>query len=106
MEYIPRENLGEGYGVVFFPILEILGQAQPKDITFPSSHTLESELCAALRAAVPLSTVPAEDFQTVWDGDTCPDVNGSISHQWPNPGKEIKKRSSNNTGNIINFQTS
>ena len=100
MEYIPRENPGEGYGVGFFPILEVPGQAQIKDIVFPSSRTLETELCSALRAAVPATTVKVEDFQNIWEEDRCPDGNGSINLRWPNPGKDLSGKRKDNTGKL------
>ena len=99
MQYIPRENPGEGFGVAFLPILEVPGQAAVKDINFPSSHSLETELCSALRDAVWASAIPAGDYQAKWDEGSCPAVTGSISHQWPNPGKEIRKKTTSNTGN-------
>ena len=89
MEYIPRENPDEGYGVRFFPTLEVPSQAQIKDIVYPSSCTLETELCLALRAAVPATTVKGEDFQNIWEGDKCLDRNSSINLHWPNPGKDL-----------------
>ena len=102
VEYIPRENAGEGFGVAFFPILEILGQTPVEEITFPSSLTLETELCAALRAAVPTSSIAAADFTTTWDGDNCPPITGTILHQWPNCGKEVKQKKAGNKGNNTN----
>ena len=60
-----------------FPILEILGQASPNDITFPASYAIETELANAFRAALPPSTVQAAEFETVWAGEACPDVNGT-----------------------------
>ena len=38
------------------------------------------ELCKALRA---------ENFQDTWE------ISRFISHQWPNPSKEIKKKNTN-----------
>ena len=76
MEYIPRENEGEGYGVAFFPILEVIGQAPVESIAFPTSLTLETELCTALRAALPTSTVAADEFEDNWDEDRAPPVSG------------------------------
>ena len=102
VEYIPRENNGENFGLAFFPVLEILGQAAPKDIRFPSPHALETELCEAMRAAVWANTIKADDYMNKWEEDEHPAVTGSISHQWPNPGKQIKKKASN-TGNILSF---
>ena len=84
-----------------FPILEILGQASPNDITFPASYAIETELANAFRAALPPSTVQAAEFETVWAGEACPDVNGTLRLRWPAPGKDLtnKKRPSTNTGN-------
>ena len=82
----------------------MVGQAQVKNITFPTSHTMETELSNALRAAVPASTIPASEFQTTWDLDTCPEVNGVLTIQWPTPGKNLinkAKQPSNNSGKEI-----
>ena len=61
---------------------------------------LESELCRALRAAVLATTVGAADYQATWDGNQYPESTGTVTHLWPNPGKELKKKSTSNTGNI------
>ena len=76
-----------------FPILEILGQASPNDITFPASYAIETELANAFRAALPPSTVQAAEFET--------EANGTLRFRWPAPGKDLtnKKRPSTNTGN-------
>ena len=109
VEYRPRENPGEGFGVAFHPILEIAGAAAEKDISFPPSYCLETELCMALRSALPLSTVAVEDFEETWIADKCPDVNGAIDPAtiWPVPGKNMagqtKKKPANKPGNNTNF---
>ena len=98
MEYLPRENLGEGFGVGIFPILEILGQADTNDITFPASYAIETEVCNALRAALPPSTIPAAEFEAAWAGEACPEANGTLRCRWPNPGKDLSnRRKGNNT---------
>ena len=39
MEYDPRENLGEGYGVWFFPLVEITTATLITKINYPFSYT-------------------------------------------------------------------
>ena len=106
MEYFPRENPGEGYGVGIFPILEVLGQANPNDITFPSSYAIEVELASALRAALPTSTVLTANYETVWAAENCPDSNGTLRCRWPAPGKKLsdKKKANTNSGNSLTSQ--
>ena len=91
-----------------FPVLEILGQTSPNNITFPASYAIETELSNALRAALPPSTVLAAEFETVWSGEACPEANGTLRCRWPTPGKDLskKKRPSSNTGNGLTPQIS
>ena len=51
------ENAGTNYGVGFIPTLEITGAQDPTKITFPSSHALNTELCALLAMTEPANAV-------------------------------------------------
>ena len=106
MDYFPRENPGEGFGVGIFPLLEVPGATTADKINFPASYSLESELCSAMQAALPLSTINKEEFGAVWSGASCPAVNGTLRCKWPSPGKNLanKKKAGNgnsSTGKVV-----
>ena len=104
MDYFPRENPGEGFGVGIFPLLEVPGATTADKINFPASYSLESELCSAMQAALPLSTITKEEFGAVWSGASCPAVNGTLRCKWPGPGKNLanKKKAGNSSSSAGN----
>ena len=60
----------------------------------------------ALRAAVPTSTVTAADFQDTWSKEDCPEVNGTVTIQWPKPGKNLASKTrqpASNSGKYPNI---
>ena len=88
MEYTPREDDGENYGVGWFPILEIMGNKEISKISFPSSHVLNKELCALMAAAAPTNTVGPEEWEETIAADDCPPTANTITIKWPAAGKE------------------
>ena len=88
MEYHPRENLGEGYGVGFIPLLEIAAATNVTQINYPFSFALNSKLCLLMQAITPTCSVKAKNFAATLAEQDPPQPNGRLpdKYRWPGPG--------------------
>ena len=104
------ENAGTNYGVGFIPTLEITGAQDPTKITFPSSHALNTELCALLAMTEPANAVEMAEYTNSIQAEDCPATKESLPLKWPSAGKEVGKKaapgnSSKQTTGKQNFLT-
>ena len=83
------ENVGTNYGVGFIPTLEITGAQDPTKITFPTSHALNTELCALLAMTEPANTVEKAEYENSIQADQCPATTETLAYKWPSAGKEV-----------------
>ena len=86
------ENAGTNYGVGFIPTLEITGAQDPTKITFPSSHALNTELCALLAMTEPANAVEMAEYTTSIQAEECPATRETLALKWPSAGKEVGKK--------------
>ena len=91
MGYHPRENLGVGYGVGFFHLVEVMAATPVTKINYLLSFALISELCSLMRGINPTCTVMAEDFASTLTEELPPAPSGLHPDKYQFLLSQVKK---------------
>jgi len=90
VEYVPRENPGEKFGIAYIPLLEITGGLELDKVQYPYAFSLTTELCAIMAGMPPTCHVVVDEVRQKLAADAPPTELNELAaaRKWPGPGKD------------------